>query len=60
MSALIGAGWTFDRVVKGMQQIYHGATGNDKALGRPEDQRRRGAAPVRAAGAEAPDRDRHR
>jgi hypothetical protein len=34
MSALIGAGWTFDRVVKGMQQLYHGATGNDKASGR--------------------------
>lgn len=32
MSALIGAGWTFDRVVKGMQQIYHGAKGDEKAL----------------------------
>lgn len=30
MSALIGAGWTFDRVVKGMQQIYHGAAAHDK------------------------------
>jgi hypothetical protein len=25
MSALIGAGWTFDRVIKGMQQLYLGA-----------------------------------
>jgi hypothetical protein len=32
MSALIGAGWTFDRVVKGMQQLYHGAAGNKQAL----------------------------
>jgi len=30
MSALIGAGRTFDRVGKGMQQLYYGATG-DKA-----------------------------
>lgn len=30
-SALIGAGRTFDRIGKGMQQIYYGATGNDKA-----------------------------
>lgn len=32
MSTLIGAGWTFDRVVKGMQQLYHGARGNDREL----------------------------
>lgn len=29
---LIGAGRTFDRVGKGMQQLYYGATGNDKKL----------------------------
>lgn len=30
-SMVIGAGRTFDRVGKGMQQIYHGITGNDQA-----------------------------
>lgn len=30
-SMLIGAGRTTDRVVKGMQEIYYGATGNDAA-----------------------------
>lgn len=30
-SILIGAGHTFDRVGKGMQQLYYGATGNTKA-----------------------------
>ena len=29
---LIGAGRTFDRVGKGVQQVYHGIRGNDKAL----------------------------
>lgn len=29
-STLIGAGRTFDRIGKGMQQLYYGATGNDK------------------------------
>lgn len=29
---LIGAGRTFDRVGKGMQQLYYGATGNDAEL----------------------------
>ena len=31
-TALIGAGRTFDRVGKGMQQLYHGALGNEKQL----------------------------
>lgn len=31
-SMLIGAGRTFDRVGKGMQQLYYGATGNQKEL----------------------------
>lgn len=31
-TALIGAGRTFDRIGKGMQQLYYGATGNDKEL----------------------------
>lgn len=31
-SALIGAGRTIDRVAKGMQQLYYGATGNQQAL----------------------------
>lgn len=31
-SLLIGAGRTFDRVGKGMQQLYYGATSNDKKL----------------------------
>lgn len=30
-SLLIGAGRTFDRIGKGMQQLYYGATGNDAA-----------------------------
>ncbi len=30
-SMVIGAGRTFDRVGKGMQQLYYGATGNDAA-----------------------------
>ena len=29
-TTLIGAGRTFDRVGKGMQQLYHGALGNEK------------------------------
>ena len=31
-TTLIGAGRTFDRVGKGMQQLYHGALGNEKQL----------------------------
>lgn len=31
-STLIGAGRTFDRLGKGMQQLYYGATGNNKKL----------------------------
>lgn len=31
-SALIGTGRTFDRIGKGMQQLYHGAMGNEKQL----------------------------
>jgi hypothetical protein len=31
-SMLIGAGRTFDRIGKGAQQMYYGATGNDMAL----------------------------
>jgi len=30
-SAVIGAGRTFDRIGKGMKQLYYGATGNDQA-----------------------------
>ena len=36
-TALIGAGRTFDRVGKGMQQLYYGATGNDKELASLKD-----------------------
>lgn len=33
MTPLIAAGRTFDRIGKGMQQLYYGATGDEKALG---------------------------
>lgn len=34
---LIGAGRTFDRIGKGMQQLYYGATGNDAELAKLKD-----------------------
>lgn len=37
-SLLIGAGRTTDRVVKGMQQLYYGATNNDAKLAELKDQ----------------------
>jgi hypothetical protein len=44
MSTLIGAGWTFDRVMKGMQQLYHGALNDKQALadlkGRADEEKR--------------------
>jgi hypothetical protein len=46
MSALIGAGWTFDRVMKGMQQLYYGGKSKLEAptlssliAGKPSEQK---------------------
>jgi hypothetical protein len=47
-------------VVKGMQQLYHGATATSQALGDLKTNADEETAPVRAAGAETPDRHGHR